>query len=111
MILDLAPAALAVREPQNFSAFSVQTTLSGDRLDEAVIATGLGRLDGGHIWVRPGAVRDAVGPDADAEWESGFARMLEFAAGHGWCDPEGRIRAHIDRSDAARLASERKEPS
>ena len=49
-----------------------------------------------HAWVRPDAVR-ALSPLAgEPEWESGFAKMIAYAASHGWLGDDGGLRAHID---------------
>ena len=61
---------------------------------------GIGRLScDGHAWVRPDCLRALLPVDLPADWETGFARMSEFARSRGWIGEGGAIRAHIEFRD------------
>jgi hypothetical protein len=97
IVIDLTELTVSLREPDEFTRFSVALEGEGD-LAEAVTRSGLGHLaaDGEHIVVDPAALRALAGPAADDRWEEGFAGMCAYAAGKGWVEPEGGVLAHIE---------------
>lgn len=69
--------------------------------DRRLAVASVAELDeGGHAWVRPDAVRAICPLSGRPEWEAGFSAMIGFAAKHGWIDTQGRVRAHIERTEA-----------
>ena len=102
VVIDLSGATAALRDPGEFTRFSVALEGDGD-LAEVVQRCGLGRLaaDGEHVVVDPAAVRALAGPAADDGWDEGFAGMCAYAAGKGWVDPDGGVLAHIEARDEA----------
>lgn len=74
-----------------FSAISTdaqwrERTVTGVRAD----------ADGEHVWIDPDVIACAAkAAGMDASWSDGFARMRSFAAGRGWIDELGWIRAHV----------------
>ncbi|MCC5969087.1 MAG: flavin reductase family protein [Pararhodobacter sp.] len=85
----------------DFKRFSLRLDLVPGH-DHLTALAPVGEADGdSHAWVRPDALR-ALSPHAgQSDWEEGFAAMLRFAAQHGWTDAHGRIRAHIESTEAA----------
>jgi flavin reductase (DIM6/NTAB) family NADH-FMN oxidoreductase RutF len=56
----------------------------------------IARLDGGdHVWVMPSKLKSMAPRSGEAEWEKGFAAMVDYAGRKGWVDRDGFIRAHI----------------
>jgi hypothetical protein len=102
IVIDLARATASLRQPDEFTRFSVALEGDGD-LAGAVQRSGLGRLraDGAHVVVDPVALRALAGPAADEGWEVGFAGMCAYAAGKGWVEPDGGLVAHIDTASEA----------
>jgi hypothetical protein len=102
VLLDLSAGGVTLRDPSDFTRFSVAPAGEGD-LDAAVRGTGLGHLadDGEHVVVDPAALRALAGPAADAAWEEGFAGMCAYAAAKGWVDPGGGLLAHIEPGSGA----------
>jgi hypothetical protein len=98
LVIDLAAATVVLRQPDEFTRFSVALEGEGD-LAEVLRESGLGRLheDGEHVAVDPVALRALAGPAADERWDDGFARMCAYAAGKGWVEPDGGVLAHIER--------------
>jgi hypothetical protein len=96
IVIDLAASTVFLREPHEFTRFSVALEGEGD-LAQVVHQAGLGRLaaDDEHIVVDPGAVRALAGPVADEGWDEGFAGMCAYAAGKGWVEADGGVLAHI----------------
>lgn len=88
---------IALAEPAVFTAFDVQAA----GLDRSAILASFGE-DGApadeddHVYVTVSLVRRLAGQAVDAEWETGFAKMIEFAESHGWLTDDGKsIKAHI----------------
>jgi hypothetical protein len=102
IVIDLAGTGASLREPDDFTRFSVALEGDGD-LADVLGHLALGRLaaDGEHVVVDPGAVRALAGPAADEAWDEGFAGMCAYAAGKGWVEPDGGIVAHIEAASAA----------
>ncbi len=95
-IILTAGAAPRLEGAADFKRFSLvlDPMLDADR--RAAVAPVAELDDADHAWVRPDAIR-AMSPLAGRpDWEEGFARMIGFAAKHGWIDMQGRIRAHIE---------------
>ena len=97
IVIDLPGAKVSLRDPAEFTRFSVLVEGDGD-LAHAVRQSGLGRLgtDGEHVVVDPVALRALAGPAADDDWDEGFAGMCAYAAGKGWVEPDGGVLAHIE---------------
>lgn len=70
---------------------------------EALRTSGLGTIDGDHVWLEADALRAAG--DASSGWTADFYGMLAYAKTRGWTDDDStRIRAHIVRSLRAPVA-------
>ena len=97
IVIDLATSTVSLREPGEFTNFSLALEGDGD-LAQVVHRSGLGRLaaDGDHVVVDPAAVRALAGPAADEGWDEGFAAMCAYAAGKGWVEADGGILAHTE---------------
>ncbi|WP_375387584.1 hypothetical protein [uncultured Amnibacterium sp.] len=93
MILVVSAEAFEVREPNVFSALEVRSALAIGPLAEAASALGLGIIDPDqlHVWIEPEVLR----LDGDAERIRAIDGMLAYAAGRGWVDDAGRVRAHL----------------
>jgi hypothetical protein len=89
---------LELRDADNFREFKV--TADGERDADRLAAaiTPIGRMDGlDHVWLKPDGVAALSGArPSDPAWEKSFAGMLEHAAGHGWVDERGAVRAHVE---------------
>ncbi|WP_304113987.1 hypothetical protein [Mycolicibacterium bacteremicum] len=74
----VVPPAVDVVDAEDFTAFKV------------VLVTD------SHAWVEPGALAELAGRTADPEWQQKLTGMLAYAQSKGWCDEDGRIRAHVE---------------
>jgi len=101
IVIDLARGAVSLRQPDEFTRFSVAVEGEGD-LARVVGQSGLGRLaaDDEHVVVDPVALRALAGPAADEAWDGRFLEMCAYAAGKGWVEPDGGVLAHIEPSQA-----------
>ena len=99
IVIDLSGAKVSLRDPFEFTRFSVLLAGDGD-LAEVLRQSDLGSLgaDGEHVVVDPAALRALAGPAADDDWDKGFAGMCAYAAGKGWVEPDGGIVAHVSRA-------------
>ncbi|MGP0032216.1 MAG: hypothetical protein ACLPVF_17150 [Acidimicrobiales bacterium] len=97
--VDLPRRSLALRTPDAFDGFSVEVVGPGspDELAAVVVRSGLGRVDpdGTHVVVDPRSVHRLAGDAATADWVAGFDGMCAYAAGKGWVEADGGIRAHV----------------
>ena len=102
IVIDLAESRVLLRDPSDFSRFSVALDGEGD-LAAVVHQSGLGRLTepGDHVVVDPVAVRALAGSAATDEWVRGFTGMCEYAAAKGWVEADGGIVAHVERRGEA----------
>lgn len=101
-ILISAPhRGVTLSEPNDFKRFSVVIDESlrdhGVRIMDRVAA----RFEDSHAWIAPDTIRSLTPLASSAEWESSFSAMVRFADQHGWTDPHGNIRAHIEYADPA----------
>lgn len=98
--MDLTDARVHLRDPDDFTRFSVVVDGEGD-LEALVDQSGIGRIrpDGEHVVVDPVALRALAGPAADEEWAEGLAGMIAYAAGRGWVEDDGGVVAHIQHRD------------
>lgn len=83
-----ADGAVTLEEAADVRRFSILR-------DPAAPAVAGIRLDGGHGWVDPAALRGLSPHAGEPAWEAGLAGMLAFAAGKGWVDGTGAVRAHL----------------
>ena len=94
MDIRLLPSGEVVLEDaDDFRRFAVLVP-EGTVLADSALA-GLVRIEGDHAWVPPGTVT-GLHPDAGPDWHRQFDGMVAFAAGKGWTDADGHIRAHIE---------------
>ena len=60
-----------------------------------------------HVYVSIAAIRDMAAGARDADWESGFAQMLEFCGEHGWLSEDGTcVKAHRRKAGSDENAEE-----
>ena len=100
IVMDLTAARVHLRDPEDFTRFSVVVDGVGD-LEALVDRSGIGRLRpaGAHVVVDPVALRALAGPAATAEWDEGLAGMVAYAAGRGWVENDGGVVAHVEGRD------------
>jgi hypothetical protein len=77
--LETVPPTVALREPDDFRRFAV---VAGKPEHAFVPEAELQRLAGERA--------------ADPDWQRGFEAMVEAARAHGWVDPDGAVRAHLE---------------
>ncbi|MCP3854069.1 MAG: hypothetical protein GY745_09390 [Actinomycetia bacterium] len=92
--VDTAAETTTLEEPGDCTRFHVELIGSDDAL--AATLGDVGRVDGKHVWVSPGAVRRLAVGQVNDNWESDFAGMVGYATSKGWVDDAGAIRAHIE---------------
>ncbi|MFZ0387391.1 MAG: hypothetical protein WAL22_17145 [Solirubrobacteraceae bacterium] len=96
------PGSVALLAPDDFGGFHVEVPGAAVDTELAGVVSTFGRLtdDGTHVFVEVGAIRDLAGDRADdVRWQASFDGMLAYADAHGWRDADGRVRAHVQRSD------------
>lgn len=78
----VVPPSVALCEPEDFASFRVVVTTAS------------------HVWIDPSLLTGLMGYAADETWTEKFAGMVSYAAGKGWLDDQGRLRAHVEIKDA-----------
>ncbi len=87
-----ADGAVTLEEPAAFDRFAVLATPGAP----PAALEGIARLEGGHAWVSPAALRRLAPAAGTPDWDAGFARMLAYAGRQGWLDAAGAVRAHVE---------------
>ena len=104
MELSLGAHSARLVDPEDLTGFTVVLDGETDPGPEALAAGGVLGF-GDHAWVRTDALRRLAGPVATAQWEEGFAAMLDYARSRGWVDDEhGAVRGHVERRASAPVA-------
>lgn len=101
ILIDASRGASRLEQPEELRKFHVE--IEGE-LDEVALAAALapwGKLEGDHAWIAPAALREAAAGRVDEGWGAKFQGMVDYAASRGWCDAEGRLRAHLQRSSVS----------
>ncbi|WP_236581795.1 SDR family NAD(P)-dependent oxidoreductase [Hydrogenophaga sp. BPS33] len=66
----------------------------------------IGSRDGAdHVRLTPSVLRFLSSEAGNAEWDAQFDAMIQYAAGKGWLDEQGRVRAHTTWGETAGAAS------
>ena len=87
-----ADGTVRLLEPGDLRRFSI--AMPDTDAARAVLAT-VARPDGrDHAWIAPDQVRALAGP-VPPGWDEQFAATVAYAAGKGWTDADGALRAHI----------------
>lgn len=87
-----ADGTIRLLEPEDLRRFSIAMP-DTDAARTALAA--VARLDGrDHAWIAPARVRTLAG-EVPPGWDDRFAATVAYAAGKGWTDAEGALRAHI----------------
>lgn len=77
--LSLVPPAVALHEPDDFTSLSVRI------------------VPASHAWISPDVLQSLAGDRAtDPAWVANLAAMTAYADDHGWLNPEGELRAHVE---------------
>jgi len=113
VVIDLAHGVVALTGRDALDSLSVRvdapaSDAAQNRLTDALAGVGIGRVDGhGDVLLPTGVLRGLAAEAAasegsylDAEWDEGFDEMLAVAAGRGWIDDDGAVRAHVEWRDA-----------
>jgi hypothetical protein len=98
--VDGAAGQVTVDEAENLKALSVELQgCSPERADTLLGDWDLGRIEGGHAWLRIRALRAIARPPRSCSWDERFQRAMAYAQSNGWMDPAGDfVRAHIEPS-------------
>ena len=113
VVVDLSTGSVALRDRDDMKGFAVRAIPEGPDGGSGngalgALAAALSLRDAGTVapdgdaFITPGAVRALAeeaaaseGKALDAEWESRFTAMVEYAATKGWIGDDGSIQAHI----------------
>jgi hypothetical protein len=93
-----APAAVELRDRENFGELSIRITGAQDMDRLRATLAAWGRLDDDHhAYIQVDALRTLAGESArNADWRTAFDGMIAYARAHGWVDQGGAVRAHIE---------------
>ncbi len=87
--------AITLKEPSVFDKLDVLVdTQPAEQLERAIAR--VGSRDGeGHVRLQPAVLRLLSDLAGTTDWDARFDAMISYAAGKGWLDEQGRVRAHI----------------
>ncbi len=87
--------AITLKEPSVFDRLDVLVDPQPAGQLERCIAR-IGSRDGeGHVLLQPAVLRLLSDLAGTPDWDARFDAMINYAAGKGWLDPQGRVRAHL----------------
>ncbi|MEU4673494.1 hypothetical protein AB0F91_37460 [Amycolatopsis sp. NPDC023774] len=88
------PALVDAEELTSLSVERAEGVTEAD-VDAALRGAGAGTAAEGHAWLSVAWLR-GEGPGADPQWTEAFGKMIAYAAGKGWTDPQQEsVRAHL----------------
>lgn len=91
-----APVApVALREPDDFTAFKVVVEGVGAWDDLARALEGTGHVDAPNAWIDRDAL-GGLGRRDDPAWVEQLDGMVAYARGRQWVDDHGCVRAHCE---------------
>jgi hypothetical protein len=98
LIVDGAAGEVTVDEGENLKTLSVELQGCSPGQAAALLADrDLGRVEGGHAWLRIGALRAIARPPRSCTWDERFQLAMAYAQQNGWTDPTGDfVRAHLE---------------
>lgn len=97
--------AVTLSNPTVFNKLDVLVDpQSPERLAQAIARIGR-RESADHVRLAPSILRFLSGHAGQAEWESGFSAMLDYATRKGWVNEHGEIRAHLSFTDSDMVVS------
>jgi hypothetical protein len=117
VVVDLPGGRVALEGWEQLTSLSVRVvggpagtpdTAAEGRLTAVLHGVGVARVDGtGDALLPPDVLRGLAATAASAQgrgladaWDEGFAGMLAYAAGRGWIEGDGTVRAHVEWRDA-----------
>ena len=78
--LQSVPPTTTLREPYDFTSFSVKVR------------------DAADTFISEQTLRELAGETAsDPDWQSGVQKMIAYASQRGWLNASGDVQAHVER--------------
>lgn len=91
--------SVALLEAEDTRGFKLVAPQGLSEADLIRALAGVADVEAGHAWVFQPWVQDKSPLTGSEDWQSSFARMLDYARSKNWLrDTDGAIRAHIERS-------------
>lgn len=95
MIIVITGRHAELAETDDFGRFSVDAGGEDlDAVDAALTRSNAGVVEGDGAVIRCEFLNAHAEPSA--QWQEGFAAMLDYAGAKGWITPSGDVRAHIE---------------
>lgn len=97
-----APTIVSLREVDDLAHFSVRVSpgCSTEGVETALTSSGAGRLDGDEATINVDWLRQRTASHSE-QWQSDFAKMLDYASSKGWTDPARTVvRAHVTQHES-----------
>ena len=96
-IADGVAATVTVEDADTLTVLSVELRDCPPGVTPALPGD-LGRIEGGHAYLRVPALRALVPAPRSCSWDERFGQAMTYAISHGWTDETGTlVRAHIER--------------
>jgi hypothetical protein len=89
--------SVVLAEPEDTRGFKVVAPLGMTEGDIARALVGVADLQADHAWVYPSSIRRMSPLASRTEWQTSFAKMLDYARSKNWLRAtDDAIRAHIE---------------
>ncbi|MEJ2862130.1 hypothetical protein [Actinomycetospora flava] len=98
MIVQLSAGSATVAEPDDCTRLHVATSLPADAVGEALLGSGIGRLEAGDALLDLETLRDRARAGAqEPDWDEKWAKMIDYARTKGWVTADdAAVRAHVE---------------
>jgi hypothetical protein len=94
VVVDGSEGAVRLEQPEALNELSVK--LRDCSVPHAgTLLSGLGRIDGTHVWLDINGLKQLSPLQLSPEWASGFDATIDYARTKGWTDVSGHVRAHL----------------
>jgi hypothetical protein len=95
---DSGEGQVTLEEPDDCGRFHLVCEVDPELLGPALVEANVGSLeDDETALIDPEAIVRAVTDRVAADWSERYAAMVEYAETKGWINPDGSIRAHVER--------------
>jgi hypothetical protein len=100
MFVRITQEQVTLEEPDDCGRLHVEASGADDeRVGQALQDDGLGALESDHALLDPTALKRLAAGRVGGDWDERFGRMIDYATSKGWVAADGRLQAHLERTN------------
>ena len=98
MIVQLSAGSARVAEPDDCTRLHVATSLPADAVGDALLGSGIGRLEATDALLDLETLRERAREGArEPDWDEKWTKMIDYARKKGWVTADdAAVRAHVE---------------